>query len=46
MHQHDASSEVRAICRAHGVGETMLRYCIVNPRTTLDDIRLIIDSLS
>ncbi len=26
-------------------GETVLRLCIVNPRTTLDDIRLIIDSL-
>ena len=27
-------------------GETVLRICIVNPRTTLDDIRLIIDRLA
>ena len=26
-------------------GETVLRVCIVNPRTTIDDIRLIVDSL-
>ena len=26
-------------------GETLLRFCIVNPLTTLDDIRLILDSL-
>ncbi len=26
-------------------GETVLRYCVVNPRTTVDDIRLIVDSL-
>jgi hypothetical protein len=27
-------------------GETVLRCCFVNPRTTLDDVRMIIDSLS
>ena len=27
-------------------GETVLRICIVNPRTTIDDIRLILDSLA
>jgi glutamate/tyrosine decarboxylase-like PLP-dependent enzyme len=27
-------------------GETVLRCCFVNPRTTLDDVRLIIDSLA
>ncbi|MCB0956067.1 MAG: aminotransferase class V-fold PLP-dependent enzyme [Ilumatobacter sp.] len=27
-------------------GEPVLRYCVVNPRTTLDDIRLIVDSLA
>ena len=27
-------------------GETVLRICIVNPRTTIDDIQLIIDSLA
>jgi hypothetical protein len=27
-------------------GETVLRLCIVNPRTTIDDIQLILDSLS
>ena len=27
-------------------GETVLRICVVNPRTTLDDIRLIFDSLN
>jgi hypothetical protein len=27
-------------------GETVLRICVVNPRTTLDDIRLIIDTLA
>ena len=27
-------------------GETILRICIVNPRTTLDDVRLILDSLA
>ena len=26
-------------------GETVLRICVVNPRTTIDDIQLIIDSL-
>ncbi|HNJ97788.1 MAG TPA: aminotransferase class V-fold PLP-dependent enzyme [Ilumatobacteraceae bacterium] len=26
-------------------GETVLRICVVNPRTTLDDIRMLIDSL-
>ena len=27
-------------------GETVLRICIVNPLTTIDDIRIIIDSLA
>ncbi|MDO8389661.1 MAG: aminotransferase class V-fold PLP-dependent enzyme [Actinomycetota bacterium] len=27
-------------------GETVLRYCVVNPRTTLADIQLLIDTLS
>ena len=27
-------------------GETVLRYCVVNPRTTVEDIRVIIDSLA
>jgi len=27
-------------------GETVLRICVVNPRTTLDDIALIVDSLA
>jgi glutamate/tyrosine decarboxylase-like PLP-dependent enzyme len=27
-------------------GETVLRICIVNPQTTIDDIRLLIDSLA
>jgi glutamate/tyrosine decarboxylase-like PLP-dependent enzyme len=27
-------------------GETVLRFCIVNPRTTIDDIRLLVDSLA
>jgi glutamate/tyrosine decarboxylase-like PLP-dependent enzyme len=27
-------------------GETVLRICIVNPRTTIDDIRVILDSLA
>ena len=27
-------------------GETVLRICIVNPRTTLDDVQLLIDSLA
>jgi L-2,4-diaminobutyrate decarboxylase len=27
-------------------GETVLRICIVNPVTTLDDIRVVIDSLA
>jgi len=26
-------------------GETVLRYCVVNPRTTVDDIALIVKSL-
>ena len=26
-------------------GETVLRFCFVNPRTTVDDVRLILDSL-
>ena len=27
-------------------GDTVLRYCVVNPRTTIDDIRLIVESLA
>ncbi len=27
-------------------GETVLRICVVNPRTTIDDIQLVIDSLA
>jgi len=27
-------------------GETVLRICIVNPRTTVDDIRVVVDSLA
>lgn len=27
-------------------GETVLRYCVVNPLTTIDDIRLVVDSLA
>ena len=27
-------------------GETVLRFCFVNPRTTLDDVRIIIDSMA
>ena len=27
-------------------GEIVLRLCVVNPRTTIDDIQLIIDSLA
>jgi hypothetical protein len=27
-------------------GETVLRYCVVNPRTTVDDVRVIVDSLA
>ena len=27
-------------------GDTVLRICIVNPRTTLDDVRMLIDSLA
>ncbi|HVM08726.1 MAG TPA: aminotransferase class V-fold PLP-dependent enzyme [Acidimicrobiales bacterium] len=27
-------------------GQPILRFCIVNPRTTVDDIRLVLDSLS
>jgi hypothetical protein len=27
-------------------GETVLRICVVNPRTTVDDIALIIESLA
>jgi glutamate/tyrosine decarboxylase-like PLP-dependent enzyme len=27
-------------------GETVLRICVVNPRTTVDDIRLLVDSLA
>lgn len=27
-------------------GETVLRICVVNPRTTVDDVRLILDSLT
>jgi glutamate/tyrosine decarboxylase-like PLP-dependent enzyme len=27
-------------------GETVLRICVVNPRTSLDDIRLLVDSLA
>ncbi len=26
-------------------GETVLRFCIVNPRTTIEDIKLILDTL-
>jgi L-2,4-diaminobutyrate decarboxylase len=26
-------------------GETVLRFCIVNPRTTIDDIASIVDTL-
>ena len=26
-------------------GETVLRFCIINPRTTVDDIRMILDTL-
>ena len=26
-------------------GETVLRFCVVNPRTTVDDLAAIIDSL-
>ena len=26
--------------------EPMLRICIVNPRTTVDDVRLVLDSLA
>ena len=27
-------------------GESVLRFCIINPRTTIDDVRLILDSLA
>jgi glutamate/tyrosine decarboxylase-like PLP-dependent enzyme len=27
-------------------GETLLRICVVNPRTTVDDIALLVDSLA
>jgi len=27
-------------------GETILRLCIVNPRTTVDDLRLVLDTLA
>ena len=27
-------------------GETVLRFCIVNPRTTLDDLAIILDTLA
>ncbi len=27
-------------------GETVLRCCFVNPRTTLDDVQLILDSMA
>ena len=27
-------------------GEPLVRLCIVNPRTTLDDVRLVLDSLA
>ena len=26
-------------------GETVLRYCVVNPNTTVDDLAAIVDSL-
>jgi len=26
-------------------GETLMRFCFVNPRTTLDDVRMLIDSI-
>jgi len=28
------------------VGETLLRCCFVNPRTTLSDVQLVLDSLA
>jgi hypothetical protein len=27
-------------------GETLLRFCYVNPRTTLDDVQRLLDSLA
>jgi hypothetical protein len=27
-------------------GETLMRFCFVNPRTTLADVRLLIDSMA
>ena len=27
-------------------GETVLRFCFVNPRTTVDDLAVVIDSLA
>ena len=36
---------LRSSCRRAWHGETVLRYCVVNPRTTVDDIAAIIESL-
>ena len=36
----------RSSCPTSWNGETVLRLCIVNPRTTVDDIAWIVDSLS
>jgi len=27
-------------------GERMMRFCFVNPRTTIDDVRLVLDTMS
>jgi L-2,4-diaminobutyrate decarboxylase len=27
-------------------GEEVLRFCFINPRTTLDDVRMILDSMA
>lgn len=34
------------VCPSAYQGEPMLRICIVNPRTTVDDVRLVLDSLA
>lgn len=39
-----AAGEAFVVPSSHG-GEPMLRLCVVNPRTTIDDMRLIADSL-
>ena len=39
-----AAGEAFVVPSSHG-GVPMLRLCVVNPRTTLDDLRLIFDSL-